>query len=149
MSTLDSLMPQHAALLTQLSDNGQVWRCVMRLSADEARTRLQSLRQLMSLQAGIERSQHGLREALQQIAQWVSLEARQTAEAEQHRQASAPRAGLDHLELYQALTLAPLLLLSAHQRHESRGLHFIRDFPMPAPRARDSVIRLSAFAAAT
>ncbi|WP_404325101.1 L-aspartate oxidase [Cobetia sp. UIB-001] len=148
MSTLDSLMPQHAALLTQLADNGQVWRCVMRLSADEARTRLHSLRQLMSLQAGIERSQHGLREALQQIAQWVSLEAGQTAEPEQHRQASAPRAGLDHLALYQALTLAPLLLLSAHQRHESRGLHFIRDFPMPAPRARDSVIRLSAFAAA-
>lgn len=139
-TTLDSLMPQHAALLTQLADNGQVWRCVMRLSTDEARMRLERLRQLMSLQAGIERSQQGLREALEQMARWVTP----TVQSEEE---TAAKPGLDHLALYQALTLAPLLLLSAHQRHESRGLHFIRDFPMPAPRARDSIVRLSAFAA--
>lgn len=142
------LPPRQQALLTQLKDRHALWQHVMCLENREADERLTALRRLMSLQAGIERSQQGLEAALDQMAAWLACEPPHSSErahsSELSRQGrhSGASAGVTHLALYQALTLAPLLLISAHQRHESRGLHFVRDYPMPAPRARDSVIHL-------
>jgi L-aspartate oxidase len=142
------LPPRQQALLTRLKDRHALWQHAMCLENREADERLTALRRLMSLQAGIERSQQGLEAALDQMAAWLTCEPPHSSErahsSELSRQGrhSGASAGVTHLALYQALTLAPLLLISAHQRHESRGLHFVRDYPMPAPRARDSVIHL-------
>lgn len=142
--TLRALPSLQTQLLQYLADHRSVWQRVIVLRADEARERLDALRKLMSLRAGIERSQRGLDVALQQMMDWITP-ASDSAETDTSGRETLPQhtASLSHLSLYQALTLAPLLLISAHQRHESRGLHFVRDYPMPAPRARDSIIRLS------
>ena len=48
---------------------------------------------------------------------------------------------LDHLiELRNLLECADLIVQSALRRHESRGLHYITDFPETATEARDTVL---------
>lgn len=136
--TLSALPASQTRLLRRLGQPADIWRSVTRLAAVQARTRLEDLRQLMSLQAGIERSRHGLEAALDKMSEWLLP----VAGAPESLPAGDGPVTQDHLALYQALTLAPLVLVSAHQRHESRGLHFVRDYPMPAPRARESVVRL-------
>ena len=141
--TLIALPSAQVHLLQQLADHHAVWQHVIGLNTDQARERLDALRQLMSLRAGIERSQRGLETALQQIVDWLTQAPHRCEEdVSEAREPLQHAASLNHLSLYQALTLAPLLLISAHQRRESRGLHFVRDYPTPAPRAHDSVIRL-------
>ena len=46
----------------------------------------------------------------------------------------------DLLELRNLVTVADLIVKSAQARHESRGLHFSRDFPQLAPEARPTIL---------
>jgi L-aspartate oxidase len=47
----------------------------------------------------------------------------------------------DLLELRNLVDTADLIVRSAMMRHESRGLHFSRDFPDLLPEARDTVLK--------
>ena len=46
----------------------------------------------------------------------------------------------DLLELRNLVTVAELIVKSAQARHESRGLHFSRDYPDTLPKALPSVL---------
>ena len=46
----------------------------------------------------------------------------------------------DLLELRNLVQVAELIVRSAHARHESRGLHFSRDYPGLAPHATPTVL---------
>ncbi len=59
------------------------------------------------------------------------------------------RLHLDLLELDNLATVSRLITESAARRHESRGLHYNRDYPLPATRAEDSALRLGRGAGAT
>ncbi|MBK5205938.1 MAG: L-aspartate oxidase, partial [Polaromonas sp.] len=50
------------------------------------------------------------------------------------------RVSRDLLELRNLLQVADLIVRSAHSRHESRGLHFSRDYPELAERAVPTVL---------
>jgi L-aspartate oxidase len=47
----------------------------------------------------------------------------------------------DLLELRNLVTVADLIVRSAQSRHESRGLHFSRDYPQLAPLALPTTLR--------
>lgn len=49
----------------------------------------------------------------------------------------------DLLELRNLVTVADLIVRSAQSRHESRGLHFSRDYPQMAPQAVPTVLKPS------
>ncbi|HXD39667.1 MAG TPA: L-aspartate oxidase [Ramlibacter sp.] len=46
----------------------------------------------------------------------------------------------DLLELRNLVTVADLIVRSARARHESRGLHFSRDYPQPAPNTKPTIL---------
>jgi L-aspartate oxidase len=46
----------------------------------------------------------------------------------------------DLLELRNLVTVADLIVRSARARHESRGLHFSRDYPEPAPDTKPTIL---------
>jgi L-aspartate oxidase len=48
----------------------------------------------------------------------------------------------DLLDLRNLVMTADLIVRSAMLRHESRGLHFSRDYPGLLPEARDTIIEL-------
>ena len=50
------------------------------------------------------------------------------------------RVGNDLIELRNLVLTAHLIVKSAQRRHESRGLHFSRDYPETLPRALDTVL---------
>ena len=50
------------------------------------------------------------------------------------------RINSDLIELRNLALVAELIIRSAQARHESRGLHFSRDYPQLAPEARDTVL---------
>jgi L-aspartate oxidase len=50
------------------------------------------------------------------------------------------RVGNDLIELRNLVLTAHLIVKSAQLRHESRGLHFSRDYPETLPRALDTVL---------
>ena len=49
----------------------------------------------------------------------------------------------DLIELRNLLQVSELIVISALQRKESRGLHFSKDFPLIAEKAVDTVIQLN------
>jgi L-aspartate oxidase len=49
----------------------------------------------------------------------------------------------DLLELRNLVDTADLIVLCAMMRHESRGLHYSRDYPELLPQARDTVLKKS------
>ena len=53
------------------------------------------------------------------------------------------RVGNDLIELRNLVLTAHLIVKSAQRRHESRGLHFSRDYPETLPRALDTVLHPS------
>lgn len=89
------------------------------------------LRKLMWEHVGIVRTRAGLAEAAEAIA---------TLEAELER--AWPRQALSckALELRNMLTVAGLVTRSARGRHESRGLHFISDYPRPSQDSQDTAL---------
>jgi L-aspartate oxidase len=50
------------------------------------------------------------------------------------------RINSDLIELRNLVLVAELIIRSAQERRESRGLHYSRDYPQPAPEARDTVL---------
>jgi len=50
------------------------------------------------------------------------------------------RINSDLIELRNLALVAELIIRSAQERHESRGLHYSRDYPQLAPEARDTVL---------
>jgi L-aspartate oxidase len=50
------------------------------------------------------------------------------------------RVGNDLIELRNLVLTAHLIVKSAQRRHESRGLHFSRDYPETLPRALETVL---------
>lgn len=50
------------------------------------------------------------------------------------------RVSNDLIELRNLVLTAHLIIRSAQRRHESRGLHFSRDYPDTLPRAMETVI---------
>jgi L-aspartate oxidase len=46
----------------------------------------------------------------------------------------------DLLELRNLVDVADLIVRSARQRHESRGLHYTTDYPQTAPEPRDTIL---------
>jgi L-aspartate oxidase len=50
------------------------------------------------------------------------------------------RVGNDLIELRNLVLTAHLIVKSAQLRHESRGLHFSREYPETLPRALDTVL---------
>ena len=51
------------------------------------------------------------------------------------------RVTADLLDLRNLVATADLIVRSAMLRHESRGLHFSRDYPQQLPVARDTVLQ--------
>jgi L-aspartate oxidase len=47
----------------------------------------------------------------------------------------------DLLELRNLVTVADLIVKSAQSRHESRGLHFSRDYPEASPNTRPTILQ--------
>lgn len=105
-----------------------------RAPADEVSAHLTSLRQLLSRQVGIVRSDAGLAAAATALCE---LQREVNGYREQYA-LDLPLARLHH-----ALRLARLMVLAASQRRESRGLHFNRDCPGLTPTATASRLRLS------
>ncbi|MBD3895079.1 L-aspartate oxidase [Halomonas sp. ML-15] len=100
---------------------------------DWVATRFATLRQIMSRQVGIVRSDVGLAsaaEALAELERGVRDEARQYAH------------DISLARLQHALRLARLSVMAARQRRESRGLHFNRDCPEQTSQAAASRLRL-------
>jgi len=95
----------------------------------------QALRELMSAQVGIVRSDASLADAARRIAQWETDVAGQW-------QARGVSRGL--LELRNLLQVAALAVRAAAARHESRGAHFNRDWPGALPHAQPTVLRHAA-----
>lgn len=91
-----------------------------------------TLRQLMWARVGIVRTRAGLSEAV------AKLEALKAALDEV---SAGQAASCAELELRNRLTVADLVVRSAQQRNESRGLHFIVDYPRPQPEPRDTALR--------
>jgi L-aspartate oxidase len=56
------------------------------------------------------------------------------------------RINSDLIELRNLALVAELIIRSAQERRESRGLHFSRDYPQLAPEARDTVLTPESFA---
>ena len=50
------------------------------------------------------------------------------------------RINSDLIELRNLTQVAELIIRSAQERHESRGLHYSRDYPQMAPVLRDTVL---------
>lgn len=50
------------------------------------------------------------------------------------------RINSDLIELRNLVQVAELIIGSAQERRESRGLHYSRDYPQLAPEARDTVL---------
>ncbi|HSG64683.1 MAG TPA: hypothetical protein VLD39_06770, partial [Gammaproteobacteria bacterium] len=103
---------------------------VVALKRIEAWTRL--LRHIMWEQVGIVRTRAGLAEATEEIA---ALEA--ALEREWPRQ----ELGCAALEFRNMLTVASLVARSAQLRQESRGLHFISDFPRASREPYDTALQ--------
>jgi L-aspartate oxidase len=61
-------------------------------------------------------------------------------QGEIHDYYSTFRVTNDLLELRNLVTTAELIVRSALMRHESRGLHFSRDYPNLLPEARNTVL---------
>ena len=47
------------------------------------------------------------------------------------------------LEFQNALQVSKMILIAALRRHESRGLHYILDYPNPSPKTKHQSIYLS------
>jgi len=88
-----------------------------------------SLRSVMWRHAGIIRNAEGLGRALDRIKFWSGYVLA--------RQFKSPRGW----RIQNMLTLADLIVHVAHEREESRGVHFRSDFPETRPDARHSIIR--------
>lgn len=108
-----SVSPHDETRVRPVSPAGQV-------DADIAQTR-QALRNLMSQEVGIVRTDAGLARAAHSIAEWVS---------ETDRRWQAQGVSRDLLELRNLLQMAALIVHAAAARHESRGAHFNRDWSL-------------------
>jgi L-aspartate oxidase len=64
----------------------------------------------------------------------------QLLQQEIHEFYSAFHVSRDLLELRNLVTVADLIVRSAQARHESRGLHFSRDYPQLAAVARPTIL---------
>ena len=92
----------------------------------------EELRRVMQNYVGIVRSQHRLARA----ARRVDLIHRETEEFYQRTKLSA-----ELCELRNLAAIAHLVVTSAQRRHESRGLHFMADFPETDPtQAHDTLV---------
>lgn len=99
----------------------------------EIKQKRKVLTQLMSEKVGIVRSAERLGEALTAI---------KLLKEESERRFSLSMAGYDLIEMRNLATVAELITESALWRKESRGLHFMEDFPAPSEKfARDSQIK--------
>jgi L-aspartate oxidase len=78
------------------------------------------LRALMSRNVAIVRTDAGLAEAEQRLKELAQM---------LKRQIEQNPADIQTLQLRNMMTVAELIIRSARQRKESRGLHFNRDFP--------------------
>jgi L-aspartate oxidase len=94
--------------------------------------RTDAIRRLMWRYAGIVRSVEGLRQAAAELAPLA---------AAIERSAATSRLTPDLIELRNLATVAELIVRSALQRRESRGLHYIVDYPELDPaQAHDTVL---------
>jgi len=100
------------------------------LEADTTALR-QQLRQLMSAQVGIVRSDASLQAAAQALAPLQAASARLWA---------LDRPSRTLLELRNLCDVAALMVRSARQRRESRGLHYSTDHPQTDPVAQPTVL---------
>lgn len=82
---------------------------------------VKQLQTLMWTHCGIIRSQAGLKHGLATVLEWE-----QNVEKELHKKGPAP---LPFLQLRNMLHNAEYILRAAMHRHESRGLHFVTDYP--------------------
>jgi len=105
---------------------------VVALKRIEAWTR--ELRRLMWEHVGIVRTRAGLAEATEQIA---------ALELELERGWPLQELDCAALELRNMLTVAGLVARSAQQRQESRGLHFISDYPRTSREPHDTALQPS------
>ncbi len=107
---------------------------------DWAKSSAAELRQVMWERVGIVRT----RESLKSAAAFLDdLQAR-IDDARDER-----RLHLGLLELGNLATVSRLIADSAARRQESRGLHYNRDYPLPARRAKDSALQRGHSAAST
>lgn len=90
-----------------------------------------SIRCLMWRYAGIVRSIDGLTQAGRDLGPLVESIA---------QAASTTRLTPELIELRNLACVADLIIRSALSRHESRGAHYIVDYPAPAPTASDTVL---------
>ena len=97
-----------------------------------AKTGAAELRQVMWDHVGIVRTRDGLDAA----AAFLADLRRRIDEVRDPR-----RLHCDVLELSNLATVSRLITESAARRHESRGLHYHRDYPQPGRRPRDSALR--------
>jgi L-aspartate oxidase len=89
------------------------------------------LRRLMWDYVGIVRSDKRLMRALRRV---------RLLKAEVQEYYANFKVSADLIELRNLIVVAELIILSAMQRHESRGLHYSLDYPNLAPEAKESII---------
>ncbi|SFB68647.1 L-aspartate oxidase [Polaromonas sp. OV174] len=138
-ATHDAIQAQEAAPSSQTSAAGRVtelpaWDESQVTDADEAVVishNWDELRRFMWNYVGIVRTSKRLERAAHRIA---------LLDAEIQEFYAHFRVTRDLLELRNLLQVADLIVRSAQGRHESRGLHFSRDYPVLAPQALPTVL---------
>lgn len=129
------IIPNDIITFKPIKDDNIQWQSGWAIHGDEAiliHHNWDELRRTMWNNVGIVRSMERLRKALTRI---------DLIKAETEDYYWRHHINKDLIELRNIVTVSEVIVMSAMARHESRGLHFMKDFPQPLPvKPEDTIV---------